>query len=104
MVMAPGSTRRPRCSSGPWRQEVPLEHLVDRLEVELGRQVEHGEVLVVEVLDGPGPVPVAGGQIVEEGQVLVDVVPDVHAHEAAQLQEARVDPASARPGSATARW
>ena len=78
-------------------QQLALEDPVDRLQVELGRHVEHGEVLVVEVLDPLGLLVVAPDQVVVEGDVLLDVAPEVHGHEPGHLEEAGVDPAGGTP-------
>ena len=60
----------PLTSSSPLGSRCRWKTRVDRLEVELGRQVEHGEVLVVEVLDVLGLGDLARDQIVAQVDVL----------------------------------
>ena len=81
----------PRCIIVPSRQGVVLEHGLDRLQVELGRQVHDRQVLVVEVLVLLDRVAVALDEIVEQVDVRVHVALEVHGHEAGELDEARID-------------
>src|SRR5581483_11083251 len=69
-----------------------LENPLDRLKVELGREVQHGEILVVEGLGGLRLLDVAAGQVLVEVQVCLAVAVDVHGHEGGELHEAGVDP------------
>ena len=84
---------------------VVLEHRLDRLEVELGREVEHGEVLVVERLDRVGLVGLAVGQVPEQvGMALACGASAFIAHEGGELHEARIDPPPRARMAAGARW
>ena len=80
-----------------------LEDALDGLEVELGRQVHHRQVLVVEDAVLLGAVAVAADEVAELVDVGIDVAVDVHREEARELQEAGVDPAHEARGSARAR-
>jgi hypothetical protein len=83
-------------------QQVLLEDDVDGLEVELLGQVQHRQVLVVELQVLVGAVAVALHQVLEIALVRLLVLLGVHAHEAGQLHEARIDaPAHARIGRGT---
>ena len=75
------------------RQGVLDEHGLDGLQVELRRQVHHGEILVVEVAVLLGGVAIILDQMLEEFVMGRDMPVEVHRHEPAQLQEARIDPA-----------
>ena len=72
-------------------QRVADEHRLHRLQVELGGQVHDGEIFVVEVAVLLGAVAVVLDQMHEELLVRRDVAVEVHAHEAGELQEARID-------------
>jgi hypothetical protein len=76
---------------GALRQAEVLEHGLDRLEVVLGRHVEHGVVLVVELAVGFGRIVVAAHQVLVELAVALGVAARVHGDEAGVLQEARID-------------
>ncbi len=83
------------------RQVVGLEHAVHRLQVELGRQVVDGQVLVVEGQDGLGLLGFAIDQVLVQVAELRLVALQVHAHEGAELHEAGVHAApraAVRPG------
>ena len=71
-----------------------LEHRANRLEVVLGRHIEHGVVLVIELDVRLGVVRPA----LDQAQVVVIVrrhmAVRVHRHEAGVLQEARIDAAA----------
>ena len=91
--IALGLTRRPRQSSSPLARQMFLEHPLHGLEIELRRHVEHGEILVVEVLDGRWPArcsPLASRLV--QIDLRLDVPLGVHAHEGGELQEAGIDP------------
>src|SRR5919201_4232744 len=69
------------------------EHRVDRLQVELRRQVHDGQVLVVECAVLFRGVAVAAHEMKEEVLVSPGMAIEVHGHEPGQLKEARVDAA-----------
>jgi hypothetical protein len=92
--IASGSIGLPRWTNSPLRQRVLLEHVLDRLQVELGGHVAHREVLVVEPLGRVGAFLVADGEMLEHLVVAQHVALDVHRQEPGELQEARVDLAS----------
>ena len=73
------------------RQGVLHEHGLDGLEVELGREVHHGEIFVVEVAVLLGVVAVALDEVLEHLAMRLEVAVDVHRHEAGELQEAGID-------------
>ena len=84
-------------------QREVLEHRLHRVEVVLGRHVEHGVVLVVEAPVRLGGVAVAlhaaGGSSPSARQVAVGI----HRHEAQVLQEARDRRGACSPGTSAAR-
>jgi hypothetical protein len=63
------------------RQRMLLEHLAYGLEIELGGEVEHGEIFVIERLDGLRLVMAAMHQVVVRLAMRIDMASDVHAHE-----------------------
>jgi hypothetical protein len=69
------------------------EDALQRLQVELRRDVHHGAVLVVEVADPRRRRLVAGGQGPVEVHVGGQVPSDVHGHERGQLRHTRIDTA-----------
>ena len=101
--IAAGSTCRPRNRELAARQRVLLEHHAHRLEIELGRQVGDREVFLVESARRLGLCHVAAHEVVEQRAERGDMALQVHAHERAELHEARVDARAARPDSARAR-
>ncbi len=74
-------------------QQVALEDHVHRLQVELLGQVQHRQVLVVELAVLVGRVAVAPHQMAEVALVGFLVAVGVHRHEAVELHEPRIDPA-----------
>ena len=73
-------------------QERLLEHALDRLEIELGGQVEHGEILVVEGLDRLRlPRSRRPREVSNSCTMRLDVAVGVHRHEGEELHEARID-------------
>ena len=64
------------------RQGMGDEDVLDRLQVELGRQIHHRHVLVVEFAVLFGRVTVVLDQVAEEFAVRGDVPVEVHRHEA----------------------
>jgi hypothetical protein len=96
VVMSCGRTGSPCTLPGAVDQREVLEHGLDGVEVVLGRHVEHGVVLVVELAVRLGAVVVAADQVEEVVVVARQVAVGVHRHEAGVLQEARVD---AAPGA-----
>ncbi len=68
-----------------WRNE----HRVHGLEIELRRQIHHGEILVVEIAMLGLAVAVSGDEMAEEFLVRREVAVEIHRHEAGELQEAR---------------
>ena len=71
--MAAGSTRRPRHSRSAPGQKKPLKDDVNGLQIELGRNVEHGEILVVERLGHRRGLVAASEEVGEEGHLPVEV-------------------------------
>ena len=67
------------------------EHRLDGLQIELGRQVHDGEILVVELAVLLGRIAVAVDEMAEQAAMRLDVAIEVHGHEAGELQEARID-------------
>ena len=75
------------------RQRVFLEDDPHRLQIELGGEVEHGEIFVVERFRHRRFLQLAIGEILVKLAVRFDVALDVHAHEGGELHEARIDAA-----------
>ena len=73
------------------RQRVADEHGIDRLQIELGGKIHDREIFVVELAVLLRRVAVALDQMREQIAVRLDMAVEVHAHEAVQLQEARID-------------
>ena len=86
------------------RQRVLDENRIDGLQVELRRQVHHRQILVIEVAVLVDQVAVALHQIAEQVLMGVHVAVEVHADEAVELQEARIDVAHRRRDAETAPW
>ena len=84
------------------RQLVLEEHGLDGLEVILGGQVHHRKKLVVELAMLVGRIAVALDQIMEQVAMRRDVAVEIHAHEAAELEEARIDHVASCRDRATA--
>ena len=98
----PGSTRRPRCIISPLGRAWRTNTVSTVCEIELGREVHDGEVLVVELAVLLGRIAVAANEMQEQVLVGAGVPVDVHRHEARELQEARIDLAAGariRPGN-----
>ena len=85
------------------RQQVFLEHDADRVEVVLGRHVQHGVVFVVEAAVRFGVVEIAAQQILVEIPVRLDVPARIHRDETGVLQEARIDACGRCRDSSAAR-
>ena len=73
------------------RQRVADEHGVDGLQIELGGEIHDREIFVVEFAVLLRRIAVALDQMQEQIAMRLDVAIEVHAHEAVQLQEARID-------------
>ena len=101
-LIARGSTFSPCHSSVPLRQPVLLEHPLHGLQIELGAEIEHREILVVEILGDLRLVEFAQPKVVVELAMRLDVAIDVHAHERGKLHEARIDLAERAADSGTA--
>src|SRR6516164_5039586 len=94
-----------RVSDRPWvdtatapyeftqRQCVLLKHGADGLKVELGRQVHHRQVLVVELAYRGCLLFLAIGEMVEKIDLRFDVPIQIYAHESGKLHKARIDAA-----------
>ena len=67
------------------------EHGIDGLEVELGRQVHHRQIFVIEFAMLLRAVAIALDKIVEQIAMRLEMAVEVHAHEAVQLEKARID-------------
>ena len=87
---------------GAVRQLDFLEHHADRVQVELGRHVQHGVVFVVEAAVRLGVAVVAAQQVQVEVVVRLHVAVGIHGHEPGVLQETD-RPCGPIPGSAAAR-
>ena len=72
-------------------QAVLHEDLVDRLKIELRREVHDGKIFVIEFAVLLGRIAVALHEMLEHLAVSLEMPVDVHGHEAGQLQEARID-------------
>ena len=75
------------------RQVVALEHALDRLQIEIRRQVHHRAVFVVEGAGRRGTLAVAAGEVAEHRPMRRDVAVEIHAEKAGELQKARIDAA-----------
>src|SRR3984957_12547916 len=75
------------------RQRVFLEDDPHRLQIELGGEVEYGEIFVIERFRYRRFLQLAVGDVLVELAVRFDVALDVHAHECRELHEARIDAA-----------
>ena len=76
--MAAGSTRRPRQLQLAAGQEKPLEDDVNGLQIELGGNVDHGEILVVKRLRHRGGLVAAAEEIGVEGHLPVEMAGRAH--------------------------
>src|SRR5262245_9350625 len=74
-----------------------LEDALDGLEIDLGGQVGHREVLLVERARGARLLDVAPGQMTMYLRVRPDVPAEVHRHEGAQLHEPGIHEAPGSP-------
>ena len=86
------------------RQSVPHEHGLDGLQIELGGEIHDREILVVEFAMLLRGIAVALDQMQEQIAVRLDVAVEIHAHEAVELQEARIDVAHEARIAGTAPW
>src|SRR3984957_10124764 len=77
----------------PERQGVILENALHRLQVEIGRQIHHRHVFVVEFLGRERAFAVAFDQVAEQIDMRGDVAVEIHGHESGQLDESGIDPA-----------
>src|ERR1700722_17774166 len=75
------------------RQRVFLEDDPHRLQIELGGEVEHGEILIIERFRYRRLFQLAIGEILVKLAVRFDVALDVHAHECRELHKTRIDAA-----------
>src|SRR5262249_48347245 len=73
------------------RQRVLLKDQADGLEIELGRQVEHRKILVIEGLRRLRLLPLTVREVLVELSMGLHVTFDVHAHEGGKLYEAGID-------------
>src|SRR3984957_14767367 len=73
------------------RQRVAHEHSIDGLQVELSGKIHYREILVVEFLVLAGGVAVALHQVEEQLLVRLDMLVEVHADKAVELQKTRID-------------
>jgi len=69
---------------------VVLEHGLDRLQVELCRQIHDCQIFFVEILVLLDAVAVALHQVVEQIDMRIHVALKVHGHEPGQLHEAGI--------------
>ena len=72
-------------------QRVADEHGIDGLQIELGGQIHDREIFVVEFAVLLRRIAVALDQVGEQIAVRLDMAVEIHADEAVQLQEARID-------------
>ena len=94
-MIAAGLTGRAAMAETPRRQRVFDEHLLHRLQIELGGQIHDREIFVVELVMLVGRVAVALDQMPEEIAMRIDMPVEIHRHEAGELQESRIDLAHA---------
>ena len=73
------------------RQIVLHEYRLHRLQIELGREICHGEIFVVEILDRMHLLELAIDHVSMQLAERILVPVEIHADEAGQLQEARID-------------
>ena len=78
------------------RQQVFLEHLLDRFEIEIRAQIHDREIFLVEFMDRVGLLEIAGDAMFEHVDEGFGVALGVHAHEGGKLQEAGIDAPAAR--------
>ena len=67
------------------------EHGIHRLQIELGGEIHHGQIFVVELSVLLRGIAVGAHQMHEQVLVRLDVPVEVHGHEAVELQESRID-------------
>src|SRR5262249_25523602 len=75
------------------RQRAFLKNETNGLQIEFRRQIEHGEVLVVERLGDLRLLVLALRQMIVQFAMHLQMALDVHAHERRELHEARIDAA-----------
>ena len=73
------------------RQGVLHEHQIDGLQIEFCREIHHRQILIVELDVLVDEIAVAFDEIAEQALVRIDMTIQVHAYEAGQLQEARIN-------------
>src|SRR3954451_1091952 len=69
---------------------MPHEHSFHRLQVELGREIHDGKILVVEFAMLLSRVAVSLHEMHEKIAMRLDMPIEVHGHEAVQLEEPRI--------------
>ena len=88
-----GIDRFAAMAEGAARQIVIDEYLLHRLQIEFRRQVHHRHVFIVEFAVLLGGIAVTLDQMPEQFAVRVDMAVEIHGHESAKLQEARINAA-----------
>ena len=73
------------------RQGVLHEHQIDGLQIEFGGEIHDGQILVIELDMFVDQIAVALHEITEQILVCVDMAIEIHADEAGELKEARID-------------
>ncbi len=77
-----------------FRQPELLKNVLHGLEIELGGEVEHREVLVIKILGDLRLSEFAAREILEQVHVRLHMAIHVHGHEGRELHEARIDVAA----------
>ena len=90
-MIARGSIWLPLVLHQALRQQVALEHLLDRLEIKIRAHVHDREIFLVELADRVGLLEVARDARMEEVDEGFLVPFGVHAHEGGELQKAGID-------------
>src|SRR5215510_13154810 len=83
------------------RQRTFLKNETNGFQIEFRRQIEHGEVFVVERLGDLRLLLLALRQMIVQFAMRLHMAFDVHAHERRELHEARIDAAK---GAGVAQW
>ena len=83
--------RRAPMGHGAVRQIVAHEHGLDRLQIVLRAQIHHRKIFIVELTVFLGGIAIALDQMGEQVAVRLDVALEIHADEAVELQESRID-------------
>src|SRR6185437_2900110 len=75
------------------RQRMAMEDAVDRLEIEIRREIHHRRVFVIEFPRRVGAFDIALDEMLEELDMRVHMPVEIHAEKAGELHEAGIYPA-----------